>query len=348
MAQAETSAPPISSVEDLEERLSRPTAEVVQLFREWQGDLLVLGVAGKMGPTLARMARRAMDEAGNRAKVIGVARFSQPRVRERLEAAGVHTVACDLLDAEAVQSLPEAPNVVFMAGMKFGTTGAEPLTWAMNTVVPASVAHRFRQSRMVVFSTGNVYPLMPVTSGGATEETPPAPIGEYAQSALGRERVFQYFSARYGTPMVLFRLNYAVELRYGVILDVAQKVWRGEPVPLTMGCVNVIWQGDACAWALRCLPLAQSPPLILNATGPETVSVRSLAQRLGNLMGRQPRYEGEEAPNALLSNAGKAHRLFGYPLVAVDTVIEWTAHWVMRGLPTLDKPTHYEVRDGRF
>jgi hypothetical protein len=348
MAQQETSQPPITSVEELEERLSRPTPEVVQLFRELQGDLLVLGVAGKMGPTLARMARRAMDEAGNTASVIGVARFSQSGVRERLEQVGVRTIACDLLDAEAVRRLPDAPHVVFMAGMKFGTTGAEPLTWAMNTVVPAHVSCRFHRSRVVVFSTGNVYPLVPVVSGGATEETPPAPIGEYAQSALGRERVFEYFSARYATPIVIYRLNYAVELRYGIILDVAQKVWAGEPVPLEMGCVNVIWQGDACAWALRSLPLAQSPPLVLNATGPETVSIRHLAYRLGSLMGKVPRFEGIEAETALLSNAGRAHRLFGYPTVAVDTVVQWVAYWVMQGLPTLNKPTHYEVRDGRF
>lgn len=342
------SQPPIHSIDELEERLSRPTPEVVQLFSELQGDLLVLGVAGKMGPTLARMARRAMDEAGNTARVIGVARFSQPEMRNQLEQAGIQTIACDLLDAEAVQRLPDAPNVVFMAGMKFGTTGAEPLTWAMNTVAPAYVASRYRQSRIVVFSTGNVYPLVPVTGCGATEETPPEPIGEYAQSALGRERVFQYFSGRYGTPAVIYRLNYAVELRYGIILDVAQKVWAGEPVSLAMGCVNVVWQGDACAWALRCLSLAQSPPLVLNATGPETLSIRYLAGRLGDLMGKQPRFEGAEADTALLSNASKAHRLFGYPAVTVDTVIQWVAHWVMQGLPTLNKPTHYEVRDGRF
>lgn len=348
MQRGQISSPPIASVEELEERLSRPTPELVQLFRELQGDVLVLGVGGKMGPTLATMARRAMDEAGNRAAVIGVARFSQPGVRERLEASGVETVACDLLDADAIHRLPDAPYVVFMVGMKFGTTGAEALTWAMNTVVPAYVAHRYRQSRLVVFSTGNVYPLVPVVSGGATEETPPAPVGEYAQSALGRERVFQYFSARYGTPAVLYRLNYAVELRYGILLDVAQKVWKGEPVPLTMGCVNVVWQGDACAWALRSLALAQSPPLVLNATGPETLSIRYLAHRLGERLGREPRFEGEETDTALLSNAAKAHRLFGYPTVPVEAVIDWVAYWVMHGLPTLDKPTHFEVRDGRF
>ncbi len=340
--------PPITGVEELEERLSRPTPEVVQVFRELQGDLLVLGVGGKMGPTLARMARRAMDDAETPANVVGVARFSQPGLREKLQAEGIETIACDLLDPNAVQQLPDAPNVVFMAGMKFGTTGAEALTWAMNTVAPANVAQKFRHSRIVVFSTGNVYPLVPVVQGGATEKIPPEPIGEYAQSALGRERVFEYFSSRYGTPALIFRLNYAVELRYGIILDIAQRVWAGQPVPLAMGCVNVIWQGDACAWALRCLPLTQSPPTVLNVTGPETVSVRWLAHRLGELMGKEPRFEGEEADTALLSNASKAHQLFGYPTVALDTVIQWVAHWVMRGLPTLDKPTHFEVRDGRF
>lgn len=344
----DTTGSRITSVEELEERLSRPTPEVIQVFRELQGDLVVLGVAGKMGPTLARMARRAMDEAENSATVYGVARFSQPEMRQQLESAGIKTVACDLLDAASVRRLPDAPHVIFMAGMKFGTTGAEALTWAMNTVVPAYVADRFRQSRIVVFSTGNVYPLVPVVQGGATEQTPPAPIGEYAQSALGRERVFEYFSLRYGTPVAIYRLNYAVELRYGIILDVAQKVWAESPVPLAMGCVNVVWQGDACAWALRCLPLAQSPPLVLNATGPETVSIRQLAYRLGELMGKEPVFEGAEADTALLSNASKVHSLFGYPTMPLDTVIQWVAHWVMQSLPTLDKPTHFEVRDGRF
>ena len=342
------SQPLVNGLDELEERLSRPTPEVVQVFRERRGDLVVLGVAGKMGPTLAQMARRAMDEAGAQGSVIGVARFSQPQVRDRLERAGIQTIACDLLDPDAVQRLPDAPDVIFMAGMKFGTTGAEAMTWAMNTVVPTYVANRYRRSRIVVFSTGNVYPLVPVVSGGATEETPPAPIGEYAQSALGRERVFQYFSERYGTPVVIFRLNYAVELRYGIVLDVAQRVWEGKPVPLTMGCVNVIWQGDACAWALRCLPLAQSPPRVLNVTGAETVSIRWLAQQLGELLGKEPCFEGEEAETALLSNAAQAHRLFDYPTVALGTVMHWVAHWVKQGLPILNKPTHYDVRDGRF
>lgn len=339
---------PIETVEELEERLSRPTAEVVRLFREWPGDLIVLGVGGKMGPTLARMARRALEEAGREAVVYGVSRFSQPGLREALEREGIRTIACDLLDREAVGRLPEAPNVIFMAGMKFGTTGAEATTWAQNVWLPSLVAERFRESRIVVFSSGNVYPLRPIAQGGATEATPPEPIGEYAQSVLGRERIFEYFSLRYGTAVLLFRLNYAVELRYGVVLDVAQKVWAGEPIDLTMGQVNVIWQGDANAYALRCLPLTSSPPRILNVTGPETVSIRYLATRLGELLGKEPCFVGEEADTALLSNAALAHGLFGYPTVPLELILRWVAHWVRIGGPTLRKPTHYEVRDGRF
>jgi len=294
------------------------------------------------------MARRALEEAGREAVVYGVSRFSQPGLREALEREGIRTIACDLLDREAVGRLPEAPNVIFMAGMKFGTTGAEATTWAQNVWLPSLVAERFRESRIVVFSSGNVYPLRPIAQGGATEATPPEPIGEYAQSVLGRERIFEYFSLRYGTPVLLFRLNYAVELRYGVVLDVAQRLWAGEPIDLTMGQVNVIWQGDANAYALRCLPLASSPPRILNVTGPETISIRYLAIRLGELLGKEPRFVGEEADTALLSNAALAHGLFGYPTVPLEVILRWVAHWVRIGGPTLNKPTHYEVRDGRF
>lgn len=338
----------INTVPELEEALSRPTPAVVEELARLDGDLLILGVAGKMGPTLAKMARRALDEAGSKRNVIGVARFSQPGVREDLEAAGVRTLACDLLDREAVMALPDAANLIFMAGMKFGSTGAESLTWAMNAYMPGVVADRYRGSRLVVFSTGNVYPLLPVTSGGATEEVAPAPIGEYAQSALGRERVFGYFCQKYGSPTAIYRLNYAVELRYGILLDVAQRVWAGMPVDLTMGNVNVIWQRDANEAALRCLAAAGTPPEIFNITGPETVSIRRVAQRLGQLLEREPVFQGEEAPTALLNNAAKAHSRFGYPTVSVDTVLQWVANWVKIEAPTLNKPTHYETRDGKF
>lgn len=348
MAAEAVPAAPIETEAQLEDALSRPTPGVVADLAHLEGDLLVLGVGGKIGPTLAMMARRALDQAGGRRRVIGVARFSQPGLRKRLEAAGVETCACDLLDREAVQALPDAANVVFMAGTKFGTTGAEAFTWATNAYLPGVVAERYRGARLVVFSTGCVYPLVPVVSGGATEETPPSPVGEYAQSTLGRERVFEHFSRAFGTPVTLLRLNYAVELRYGVVLDLAQRVWHGAPIDLTMGAVNVIWQGDANAVALRCLAIAQSPPTVLNVTGPETLSVRWLAGRLGQLLGREPVFTGQEAETALLSNASRAHGLFGYPEVPVETILQWVAHWVRIGGPTLNKPTHFETRDGQF
>jgi nucleoside-diphosphate-sugar epimerase len=332
----------ISSVEELEEALSRPTPGVAEDLARLKGDLVVLGVGGKMGPTLARMARRA-----SRA-VVGVARFTDARARASLEAAGVRCVSCNLLDRAEVLKLPDAGAVVFMAGQKFGTVGAESETWAANTVLPAHVSERYPGVPTVVFSTGNVYPFTPVGSGGATEETAPAPIGEYAQSALGRERVFEYFSRKHGTPAVLYRLNYAVELRYGVLLEVARKVAAGQPVDVRMGHANVIWQGDANAVALRCLTMASSPPSILNVTGPETLSIRALAGRFGELLGRAPVIEGKEEPTALLSNASKMKARFGAPTVSVDRAVEWVAHWVKSGGATINKPTHFETRDGRF
>ncbi len=333
----------------LEELLSRPTSGLLATFAELEGDLLILGAGGKMGPTLARMARRALDEVGRRdQRVIAVARFSDPAVRAGLEAVGVAPVRADLTDRGEVAGLPEVPNVVFMAGQKFGTTDAPDATWHMNTYVPALVAERFAGSRIVAFSTGCVYPNVPVASGGSREEDPLGPLGDYANSCVGRERILTYFSRAQGTPMVLFRLNYAIDLRYGVLVDVAQKVLAGEPVDVTMGYVNVIWQGDAGAQALQCLAHASAPPLALNVTGPETVSVRVLAQRFGELFGREPRIVGTEAETALLSNAGRAHALFGYPTVPLDILIGWVAGWLSRGGRLLGKPTHYETRDGKY
>jgi nucleoside-diphosphate-sugar epimerase len=333
---------------ELEERLSRPSAADVEFMRELEGDLLILGVAGKMGPSLARRARRAADEAGVRKRIVGVARFSNPRVREELEAAGVETICADLLDEEQLQALPELPNVIYMAARKFGTTGNEYLTWALNTYLPGRVAERFRRSRIVAFSSGNVYPLVPIAHGGPTEATPPDPVGEYAQSVLGRERMFEYFSARYGTPVTLLRLNYAIDLRYGVLVDIALKVYQRQPVNLAMGQVNVIWQGDANSVALRAFRLCQSPPAVLNVTGPETVSVRSLAWKFARRFGVEPIFEGTEAPTALLSDASLCHRLFGYPEVTLEQMIEWVAEWIRAGGVLWNKPTHFEVRDGRF
>ncbi|MGC8791866.1 MAG: NAD-dependent epimerase/dehydratase family protein [Bryobacteraceae bacterium] len=333
---------------ELEERLSRPSTADLAFMRELEGDILILGVAGKMGPSLARRARRAADEAGVRKRIVGVARFSNPRAREELEAAGVETICADLLDEDQLRALPDLPNVIYMAARKFGTTGNEFLTWALNTYLPGRVAGRFRHSRIVAFSSGNVYPLVPIAQGGPTEATPPDPVGEYAQSVLGRERMFEYFSARYGTPVTLLRLNYAIDLRYGVLVDIALKVYERRPVNLAMGMVNVIWQGDANSVALRALALCQSPPLVLNVTGPETVSVRSLAWKFARRFGVEPLFEGTEAPTALLSDASRCHHLFGYPEVSLEQMIEWVAEWIRAGGVLWNKPTHFEVRDGRF
>ena len=339
----------INSEEALDDLLTTPPLPLIEALRATPGDLLVLGAGGKMGPTLALLAARALRASGLPARVIAVSRFSEPGLRDRLEEQGVATIACDLLEDGALDRLPDAANVVFMAGRKFGSTGAESLTWAMNTALPALVAGRYRRSRLVVFSTGNVYPLVPVTSGGAAEDLAPEPIGEYAQSCLGRERLVQHASARYGLSAVILRLNYAIDLRYGILLDVARRVYVGEPVTLAMGNVNVIWQGDANAVALRSLQLATSPPMLLNLTGPETVSIRALAYRFAALLDRPaPNFAGDEASTALLSNAGKVHARFGYPQVSLDHMIRWVAHWVQAGGSTFDKPTHFELRDGRF
>jgi nucleoside-diphosphate-sugar epimerase len=336
------------SVDALEQALSCPMSQVIQALSRLHGDLMILGVGGKMGPTLAMMARRAVAEGGLDKRVIGVARFSDPEVRERLEAAGVETARADLMQESALEALPFAANVIYMVGTKFGTTGQEARTWAVNAYLPGRVAQRFRGSRIVLFSSGNVYPLTPIAGGGCTEATPPDPVGEYAQSVLGRERVFEHFARQYNVPGVLFRLNYAVEMRYGVLLDVARKVWVGEPIDLSMGHANVIWQGDANAYALRALELAEVPPRVLNVTGPETVSIRWLAGRFGELFGRRPALIGTKGDNALLSNAGLAFQHLGYPSVPLGRIIEWVAAWVIDGGPVLDKPTHFEVRDGRF
>ncbi|GGG35627.1 epimerase [Caldovatus sediminis] len=334
----------IADEEALEEVLSRPDAALRADLAAVPGDLLVLGAAGKMGPTLCRLAKRA-DPAR---RVIAVARFSEPGLRERMESWGVECRAADLMDRAALAALPEAPNVVFMAARKFGSTGNEPLTWAMNVLLPAMVAERFAAARIVFFSTGNVLPLVPVASGGADEGVAPAPVGDYAASCLGRERVFQHAAAARGTACAGIRLNYAIDLRYGVLHDVAVKVRDGIPVPLAMGHANVIWQGDANAWALRALRHASPACPILNVTGPETVAIRWLAERLGERLGRAPAFEGTEAPDALLSNAARAFRCFGYPRVPLLRMVDWVADWVARGGRTLGKPTRFEVRDGRF
>lgn len=317
-------------------------------MRTLGGDLVILGAGGKMGPTLAMRARRAADAAGVKTRIIAVSRYSSPEARRALDDAGIETIAADILEREELAKLPDAPNVMYMAGRKFGSTGAESLTWAMNAYLPAIVCEKYRGARIVAFSSGNVYPFLPVTSGGATERTPPGPVGEYAQSALARERMFEYFSAKNGTPVLIVRLNYAVELRYGVLLDIGTKVFERQPVDLTMGAVNVIWQGDANSAALRSFPLAGSPAAVLNLTGPETLSVRQIAGLFGEHFGVDPTFTGAESTHALLNNAARCFRVFGYPTVSVDQVIEWTARWIGMGGATLNKPTHFEARDGKF
>jgi hypothetical protein len=338
----------IRDTDHLEELLSEPSLGATQVLGRLDGDLVLLGVGGKMGPTLARMARRASDQAGAHRRVIGVARFSQPGLEERLRSQGIETIRCDLLDPAAVAALPPAANVIVLAGMKFGTTGQEALTWAQNTYLPALVSSRYRGSRLVAFSTGNVYGLAPVALGGSRESDPLQPVGEYACSCVGRERLYEYFSRTLATPTALVRLNYANELRYGVLVDVAHKVQRGEPVEVTMGHVNALWQGDANAMALCSLAHVAAPPRLLNLAGPELLSVRRVAEEFGRLLDRPVSFRGQEAADALLSNAQEGHRLFGYPRVCAQQMIHWIADWVHRGGASLDRPTHFEDRAGRF
>ncbi|MNW53800.1 NAD dependent epimerase/dehydratase family protein [compost metagenome] len=338
----------MKTILELEQRLSEPSDRLVRDLAGLDGDVLILGVGGKMGPSLAKLLARGLAAAGKNARVTGVSRFSSGTLREELEAAGIRTVSADLLEEAALSRLPEARNVIYMAGHKFGTTGREYYTWAMNAYLPGRVAEKFKASRIVAFSSGNIYPLTAVSQGGASEETAPAPIGEYAQSCLGRERVFEYFSRKNGTPLVNFRLNYAIDLRYGILLEVAKAVKEREPIDLNMGLVNVIWQGDANEMAIRSLLHCDSPPKTFNITGPETVSIRWLAERFGEAFGIRPVFTGEEQATALLSNASASHALLGYPRVSLREMMCWTADWVEIGGNTLGKPTHFQERGGVF
>ncbi len=334
----------IADTAALDELLCRPSQALIDDLQKAKGDIMVLGVAGKMGPTLAGLAKAAVPER----RVIGVARFSEPGAKAWLQARGVETIACDLLDEAAVNGLPKVANIIFMAGRKFGAEGNPALTWAMNAHVPAIVAQAFRSSRIVVFSTGCVYPFVPVDGPGADEATAPDPPGEYAQSCVGRERMFEYFSLRHATPGRLLRLNYAIDMRYGVLHDIASKVLQGQPIDVSLGHVNFIWQGDASSQALRCLSSCDTPTTPINVSGHEILAVRDLAATFGRLLGRKPVIEGQEEPTAWLTNTAQAVKLFGLPIVDTDRLIAWTADWVTRAMPSLGKPTKYEVRDGRY
>jgi nucleoside-diphosphate-sugar epimerase len=336
----------IDTTEEHEDVLSKPSQQDVEVLATVPGTLLILGVAGKMGPTLAKLARRSLRDKERR--VIAVSRFSDKAVRGDLEQSGIETISCDLLEPNALAALPEAENVIFMAGRKFGTHGEAHLTWAANTFLPGLVAERFRNSRIVAFSTGNVYGLENIDSGGSTESTPVAPVGEYAQAALGRERMFEYGSSKWNTKVVILRLNYAVELRYGVLVDIAHSVFNRKAVDLRTGRVNVIWQRDANSVCLRSLAHCQSPPLVINITGPETLSVRWIAEEFGRRFEIEPIFSGQESERALLSDASKAQALFGPPNVTPAQMIDWIAHWIARGRSLLNKPTHFEAQDGKF
>jgi nucleoside-diphosphate-sugar epimerase len=337
----------VRDVDDLEDRLSTPTEGVLATMARVEGDLLVLGAGGKMGPSLARMVRRASDEVGSRRRVIAVARFTEPAAEASLQAHGVETCRADLLDEDQLARLPDAPLVVFLAGRKFGTTGHEAATWAVNTFLPGPVCRRFRRSRVVAFSTGNVYGPVPI---GRPSREPDvlSPQGEYAMSCLGRERIFESFSRELSIPTALVRLNYATDLRYGVLVDIALRVRDGLPVDLAVGAFNTIWQGDANARALQSFDHVASPPWVVNVTGQEILTVREVAETFGLLFGRQVAFEGREGPIALLSDPEESYRRFGPPTVDVDQLIRWVADWIARGGSTLGKPTHFEAADGRF
>jgi dTDP-4-dehydrorhamnose reductase len=333
---------------ELEELLSRPSPADVAFMSGLQGDVVVLGAGGKMGPSLARLLRRATDAAERPRRVAAISRFSSPGVAADLQAFGIEAISCDLLDPGKVERLPDFPNVLFLAGMKFGASDRPDLTWAMNTIVPGHVARRYPASRTVVFSTGNVYPLVSPATGGSAETDLTGPVGEYAQSCLGRERVVEFVSREAGLRALMFRLNYAVDLRYGTLVDVARKVYAGEPIDLTVGYFNAIWQGDANSYALRSLELCESPPQVLNVTGPERISVREAAQWFCTFFKREPRFVNQEGPVALLSDSSRCRALLGEPGVSQERLRQWVAHWVAAGGASLNKPTHFEAADGRF
>jgi nucleoside-diphosphate-sugar epimerase len=330
------------------QKLLEPSDALACEIAELDDDILILGVGGKMGPALARLAKQAVDKAGVNKKIIGVARFSEQGLQKELNSDGIETICADLLEDDQLQALPDVKNVLYLAGTKFGTTGNEAFTWAMNSYLPGRIAQKYKNSRIVVFSTGNVYPLTPVLLGGADEKVTPQPIGEYAQSCLGRERLFQYYSSKNNTPILIYRLNYANDVTYGVLLEIAQSVKEKRAIDLSMGHVNVIWQGDANEMALRAFRYCAVPPKVLNIAGPETISIRWLAKEFGKLFGESPQFMNHEQDTALLSNAAESYRLFGSPKVPLKKMIELIANWINEGGKTINKPTHFQERTGQF
>lgn len=340
--------PRIESEEELTDLLTRPSQADIDFARRLRGDTVVLGAGGKMGPTLAHRLRLAMEHAGGNQRVLAISRFESPAARRELDDAGVTTIAADLLDPDSVRSLPQVENVLFLAGRKFGSASDPELTWAMNALVPAWVAQHYRDSRIVVFSTGNVYPFVAPQGGGSVESDSPAPLGEYAQSCLARERVFQYYSKKFNTPCLLFRLNYAIDLRYGVLVDIARQVFDNKPVDISVPAVNVLWQGDANSYAIRSLDLCESPARILNVTGPETISVVRAAEFFAARFRRDLQLKGEPGRLALLNNAGACHAVLGYPSMSAHALMEAVAGWVETGGSSLNKATKFQVTDGKF
>ncbi|HNR05974.1 MAG TPA: NAD(P)-dependent oxidoreductase [Saprospiraceae bacterium] len=338
----------MEKIGEIYQKLLRPSSELIADISSLDGDILILGAGGKMGPALARKAKQAIDAAGINKKVIGVARFSEAGLEKELNREGIETLRADLLRDDQLQALPTVKNVLYLAGTKFGTQGNESFTWAMNAYLPGRVAEKFKDSRIVVFSTGNVYPFVSVKSGGAHESIQPEPLGDYGQSCLGRERLFQYFSILHRTPILIYRLNYANDVSYGVLLEIGKSVKSRKPIDLNMGHVNVIWQGDANEIALRALPHCAVPCKLLNVTGPETASVRWIANEFGSLFGEPPIFTGEEQDTALLSNAAECFRLFGYPRVGLKQMIGLLARWIEEGGKTINKETHFQERKGKF
>lgn len=333
--------------QEVEDILSIPQPETVELMKRLDGDIMILGIGGKMGPTLGRIISRAIEKAGVSKTLYGVSRFSDESKKKRMEDWGITCISCDLLDEEDIAKLPKVKNVIYMAGRKFGMKGSDYVYWAMNTLAPAYVCKHFKDSDIIVFSSGNVYSFWPADSEGPTEEDPTTPNGEYSNSCVGRERIFEYFSRVNGTRMLQFRLNYAIDLRYGVLYDIAEHVRQGELIDLAMGYANVIWQADANNIAVRCLEHVEAPASVLNVTGPK-FSIRDAAQRFGKIMGKEPVFTGEESSSALLSDRSKMKGIFGDPPVTLDQMIEYTADWIMNGGVALNKPTHFERRDGEY